>query len=86
MDAVAWLRARYSGAPVCDIAIPKNAKTGMANASCSHWNGRTADPRIQHWREGLHSRVNFKPPETATDYRDYISARTVPVISHEIGQ
>jgi hypothetical protein len=46
----------------------------------------TADPRIQHWGEGLKSRINSKPPETITDYRDYIQARSVPVISHEIGQ
>ncbi len=44
------------------------------------------DPRIQRWGEGLKSRINAKPPETITDYRDYIGARKVPVISHEIGQ
>ncbi|MCW5550777.1 MAG: hypothetical protein KIS67_01290 [Verrucomicrobiae bacterium] len=44
------------------------------------------DPRIQAWGEGLKSRINAKPPETMTDYRDYITARNVPVISHEIGQ
>jgi hypothetical protein len=43
-------------------------------------------PRIQAWGQGLKSRINAKPPETTTDYRDYIRARTVPVISHEIGQ
>ena len=46
----------------------------------------TPDPRIQHWGDGLRSRINAKPPETTTDYRDYISSRNVPVISHEIGQ
>lgn len=46
----------------------------------------TPDPRIQAWGEGLKSRINAKPPETTTDYRDYIQARSVPVISHEIGQ
>lgn len=44
------------------------------------------EPRIQAWGAGLASRVNAKPPETRTDYRDYVRARTVPVISHEIGQ
>ncbi|MBL9138224.1 MAG: hypothetical protein JNK85_20310 [Verrucomicrobiales bacterium] len=44
------------------------------------------DPRVQAWGQGLQSRINGKPPETRTDYRDYISARTVPVVSHEIGQ
>jgi hypothetical protein len=46
----------------------------------------TPDPRIQAWGQGLKSRINAHPPETRTDYRDYISARQVPVISHEIGQ
>ncbi len=46
----------------------------------------TPDPRIQSWGAGLQSRVNAKPPETRTDYRDYIQARSVPVVSHEIGQ
>jgi len=44
------------------------------------------DPRIQHWGAGLESRINHLPPETRTDYHDFINARTVPVISHEIGQ
>jgi hypothetical protein len=46
----------------------------------------TPDPRIQGWGQGLASRINGKPPETVTDYRDYVSQRSVPVISHEIGQ
>jgi hypothetical protein len=46
----------------------------------------TPDPRIQAWGEGLKSRINAKPPETRTDYRDYIGQRSVPVVSHEIGQ
>ncbi len=46
----------------------------------------TPDPRVQAWGGGLRSRINSKPPETVTDYRDYIGRRTVPVISHEIGQ
>ena len=46
----------------------------------------TPDPRIQAWGGGLKSRINAKPPETQTDYRDYIQKRAVPVISHEIGQ
>ena len=44
------------------------------------------DPRIQAWGAGLASRVNAKPPETRSDYRDYVRERTVPVVSHEIGQ
>jgi hypothetical protein len=46
----------------------------------------TPDPRVQHWGEGLRSRINSKPPETTTDYRGYIAGRDVPVISHEIGE
>ena len=46
----------------------------------------TPDPRIQAWGAGLDSRINARPPETTTDYRDYIQARSVPVISHEIGE
>jgi hypothetical protein len=46
----------------------------------------TPDPRIQEWGAGLKSRINAEPPQTQTDYRDYIAKRSVPVISHEIGQ
>ncbi len=46
----------------------------------------TPDPRIQSWGAGLSSRINSQIPETFTDYRKYIQERTVPVISHEIGQ
>ncbi len=46
----------------------------------------TPDPRVQSWGGGLKSRINGRSPETTTDYRDYISRRKVPVISHEIGQ
>jgi hypothetical protein len=46
----------------------------------------TPDPRIQSWGGGLKTRINARPPETTTDYRNYIAARKVPVISHEIGQ
>jgi hypothetical protein len=46
----------------------------------------TATSRIQQWNAGLNSRLNAQPPETTTDYGDDITARDVPVISHEIGQ
>jgi len=46
----------------------------------------TPDPRIQSWGGGLKSRINAAPPETKTDYRQYIAQRAVPVISHEIGE
>jgi hypothetical protein len=44
------------------------------------------EPRIQHWGEGLESRINSLPPETRTDYRTIIGAYHAPVVSHEIGQ
>jgi hypothetical protein len=46
----------------------------------------TPNPRIQSWGGGLKSRINARPPETSTDYRDFIQAQRVPIISHEIGQ
>ncbi len=46
----------------------------------------TPDPRIQSWGGGLKTRINAQPPETVTDYREYIQHRSMPVISHEIGQ
>ena len=44
------------------------------------------EPRIQAWGGGLKSRINARPPETMTDYRDVVQRLDVPVISHEIGQ
>ena len=46
----------------------------------------TAEPRIQHWGEGLKSIINSEPPQTLFDYRDFVSEYTVPTVSHEIGQ
>ncbi len=46
----------------------------------------TPEPRIQHWGEGLKSRINRLPPETVTDYCSFVDQYDVPVISHEIGQ
>lgn len=46
----------------------------------------TPAPRIQAWGAGLNSRINSRPPETLTDYRDFIRRYRVPVVSHEIGQ
>ena len=43
-------------------------------------------PRIQAWGAGLTSRINSRPPETQTDYRNLIAQYDVPVVSHEIGQ
>ncbi|MFN8239952.1 MAG: beta-galactosidase [Bacteroidales bacterium] len=46
----------------------------------------TSEPRIQHWGEGLKSIINNSPPQTAYDFRDFVSRYTVPTVSHEIGQ
>jgi hypothetical protein len=46
----------------------------------------TPDPRIQAWGGGLNSRINAHPPETMTDYREFIARASAPVVSHEIGQ
>jgi hypothetical protein len=45
-----------------------------------------ADPRIQHWGEGLGSIINSKPPQTEFDYREFLSDYNIPWVSHEIGQ
>jgi hypothetical protein len=47
----------------------------------------TPAPRIQQWGQGVQSRVNAKPPETTTDYREFVEQhKNAPVVSHEIGQ
>jgi hypothetical protein len=46
----------------------------------THW------PRTHQWLDNLKSRLNALPPETRTDYRDFIGKRAAPVVSHEIGQ
>lgn len=46
----------------------------------------TPTPRIQQWGDELKSRVNASAPATTADYRSFMAARKVPVISHEIGQ
>ncbi len=46
----------------------------------------TPRPRGHQWGQGLRSRFNAKPPETLTNYSDFIAQYDVPVVSHEIGQ
>ena len=46
----------------------------------------TPTPRIHAWGAGLQSRINARPPETTTDYRDFVAQHDAPVVSHEIGQ
>ncbi|PUB31628.1 glycosyl hydrolase family 2 [Promicromonospora sp. AC04] len=44
------------------------------------------DPRAHRWGEGLDSRLNGRPPETESDYREWVESRPRPIVSHEIGQ
>lgn len=44
------------------------------------------EPRAHRWGEGLESRLNGRPPETESDYREWVASRPRPIISHEIGQ
>ena len=46
----------------------------------------TAEPRIQHWGEGLKSIINAHPPQTMFDYHDFTGRYNVPTVGHEIGQ
>ena len=46
----------------------------------------TSEPRIQHWGEGLKSKINAEPPQTMFDHSDFISKFEVPTVGHEIGQ
>jgi hypothetical protein len=45
-----------------------------------------AEPRIQHWDEGLKSIINSQPPQTEFDFRDFVSRYKIPTVGHEIGQ
>ncbi|MFO0928594.1 MAG: hypothetical protein U0736_16490 [Gemmataceae bacterium] len=46
----------------------------------------TPEPRVSRHGGGGLPRINARPPETTTDYRALHPRRSVPVISHEIGQ
>ncbi len=46
----------------------------------------TPTPRIHAWGAGLSSRINAQPPETRTDYREWVSELNKPIVSHEIGE
>jgi hypothetical protein len=44
-------------------------------------------PRLHQWGEGLKSRLNARPPETLSDFSDYLRRfPDRPSVSHEIGQ
>lgn len=44
------------------------------------------EPRSQRWNEGMDGRLNARPLETRTDWRDYIQSVPMAMVSHEIGQ
>ena len=44
------------------------------------------EPRIHQWGDGLKCRLNGTAPATTADYRASVERRTVPLVSHEIGQ
>ena len=46
----------------------------------------TFEPRVQLWGAELNSRINALPPETITNYADFVTRTGTPVVSHEIGQ
>ncbi len=51
-----------------------------------YWN--TPDPRIMYgsWGGGVNSFFNTDPPKTDYDFGTIIKSKTMPVVSHEIGQ
>lgn len=79
---------------LADWAMRRRTEDGRHLVSMSSgWTNHVASqflvdwqPRVQHWGAGLKSRINALPPETTTDYRDYINKFDQPLISHEIGQ
>lgn len=44
------------------------------------------EPRLHQWGDGLKSRLNAEPPATIADFRESVARRSVPLVSHEIGQ
>ncbi len=80
-----WLEAWVARHKAADHRRLFTAGAGWPEVAANDVHVRS-EPRIQHWGEGLKSRINHAPPETITDYHEFINARSVPVISHEIGQ
>jgi hypothetical protein len=81
----AWLNDWVERHRVADPRRLYTAGAGWPEVSNNDFHIRS-EPRIQHWEEGLKSRINALPPETRTDYREFVGRREVPVVSHEIGQ
>jgi hypothetical protein len=81
----AWLSAWVTRQKSADPRRLYTAGAGWPEVPENDYHVRS-EPRIQQWGDGLASRINHLPPETRTDYRDFIGARSAPVLSHEIGQ
>ncbi|HVT72074.1 MAG TPA: hypothetical protein VHD61_02985 [Lacunisphaera sp.] len=84
-DSAAWLSGWVARQKASD---PRRLYTGGAGWPILPENDYEvrSEPRIQHWEEGLKSRINAAPPETRSDYRDYVASQSAPVVAHEIGQ
>jgi hypothetical protein len=81
----AWLENWVSQQKRADPRRVYTSGSGWPELAVNDYNV-TPEPRIQHWGEGLKSRINALPPETETDYSDFVFERGAPVVSHEIGQ
>lgn len=81
----AWLSQWVTRQKVADPRRLYTAGGGWPEVPENDFHIRS-EPRIQQWGQGLESRINAAPPETRTDYGDFIRARTAPVVAHEIGQ
>lgn len=81
----AWLAKWVSHYKSTEPRLLFTSGAGWPELTENQWHS-SQKPRIHAWGDGLKSRINARAPETRTDYRDFIAQRTVPVISHEIGQ
>ncbi|HEU5080850.1 MAG TPA: hypothetical protein VFT72_16680 [Opitutaceae bacterium] len=81
----AWLEKWVSQQKNADPRRVYTSGAGWPELAVNDYNV-TPEPRIQHWGDGLKSRINAMPPETETNYADFILERHAPVVSHEIGQ
>lgn len=81
----AWLSGWVQRQKLSDTRRLYTAGAGWPEVPENDFHIRS-EPRIHQWGAGLTSRINSQPPETQTDYSDFIQQRSAPVVSHEIGQ
>ncbi len=84
-NAGAWLSGWIARHRAADPRHLYTSGSGWPELPENDYNVRP-QPRIQHWGEGLDSRINRLPPETRSDYSSIIQSFRAPVVSHEIGQ